>query len=523
MKLIKFGLIICGVLLFGGVRAKTVQVNFNPQPANGTLTVTYFDGIDIKIFSGDEVPVNSEITITAIPDEGYSLSELTVNGESIFKGEIVNKGIFVTETTNIVATFAANTYIITFDAQGGTVSPASQTVTYGTAVGTLPTPTLNNNTFGGWFTGTNGSGTQYTATTVYNTVGDITLYAKWTPIPPNTITASAGSNGTISPSGNVSVNQGDSQTFTFTPNTGYEIDQVLVDNVNNPAAVSSGSYTFSNVTANHTISVSFKAKQYTLTFDAKGGTVSPLSQTVTYGTAVGKLPTPTLNGNTFGGWWTAANGGGTQYLATTIYSIEGNITLYAKWEKITCGLEIEFERKGSNILICSVSKDEGIKSYEWGYITTEADTIWLRWEDLKNIDGLQEKDSTAYLNCQYIQYPENIIDNFKCFVKITTNENCVTYDEYIQKKGGNAPALLSPITAYPNPTKNHLSITLDKDIKGSYTVLLFNPFGQTVFTKQYAEYQNNDVLNIDFNLPPGIYFLTVKTKDEILTSKILIE
>ena len=49
------------------------------------------------------------------------------------------------------------------------------------------------------------------------------------------ITASAGANGSISPSGTVTVGQGGSQTFTITPNAGYRRAMVLVDNVNQPA------------------------------------------------------------------------------------------------------------------------------------------------------------------------------------------------------------------------------------------------------------------------------------------------
>ena len=44
-----------------------------------------------------------------------------------------------------------------------------------------------------------------------------------------TITASAGSNGSISPSGSVSVQHGDDQTFTVTADNGYQIKQILVD------------------------------------------------------------------------------------------------------------------------------------------------------------------------------------------------------------------------------------------------------------------------------------------------------
>lgn len=69
-----------------------------------------------------------------------------------------------------------------------------------------------------------------------------------------TITASAGSNGSISPSGSVVVNSGSSQAFTITANSGYKVGVVTVDGVSQGAITS---YTFSNVTANHTISATF--------------------------------------------------------------------------------------------------------------------------------------------------------------------------------------------------------------------------------------------------------------------------
>jgi len=69
-----------------------------------------------------------------------------------------------------------------------------------------------------------------------------------------TITASAGPNGSISPSGDQIVNQGSDKSFTITPDTGYQIDDVLVDG-SSVGAVSS--YTFNNVTEDHTIFATF--------------------------------------------------------------------------------------------------------------------------------------------------------------------------------------------------------------------------------------------------------------------------
>jgi uncharacterized repeat protein (TIGR02543 family) len=68
---------------------------------------------------------------------------------------------------------------VTFDAQGGAVSPVSATVTVGTAYGTLPAPTRAGYGFTGWFTATNGSGNAVTADTIVALHLDHTLYARW--------------------------------------------------------------------------------------------------------------------------------------------------------------------------------------------------------------------------------------------------------------------------------------------------------------------------------------------------------
>ena len=74
-----------------------------------------------------------------------------------------------------------------------------------------------------------------------------------TDLPP-TITASAGANGSISPSGEVLVGYNADQSFTITPDPGYVVADVLVDNGSVGARTS---YTFDNVTANHTIHATF--------------------------------------------------------------------------------------------------------------------------------------------------------------------------------------------------------------------------------------------------------------------------
>lgn len=71
-----------------------------------------------------------------------------------------------------------------------------------------------------------------------------------------TITASNGSGGTISPSGNLHVEKGKSSTFQFTPDKGFQVAKVYIDG--KVTKVKNNKYTFENVTANHTISVTFE-------------------------------------------------------------------------------------------------------------------------------------------------------------------------------------------------------------------------------------------------------------------------
>ena len=69
------------------------------------------------------------------------------------------------------------------------------------------------------------------------------------------ITATAGAGGSITPSGNVTVGYGADQTFTITADSGYRISDVLVDGQSVGAV---NTYTFYNVTGNHTISATFQ-------------------------------------------------------------------------------------------------------------------------------------------------------------------------------------------------------------------------------------------------------------------------
>jgi hypothetical protein len=93
-----------------------------------------------------------------------------------------------------------------------------------------------------------------------------------------TITAAVGPGGAISPKGDVSVYQGGNITFTFTPNTGYSVVEVLVDGDAKDIATS---YLFSDVGSNHTIEVNFAINQFPPAADAGAPQTVEEGETVT--------------------------------------------------------------------------------------------------------------------------------------------------------------------------------------------------------------------------------------------------
>ena len=174
----------------------------------------------------------------------------------------------------ISATFTATgTHTITASAgTGGTITPSGAVVVNdGANQGFTIAANTGYNILQVAVDGVNqGPITTYTFT---NVTADHTIAATFTPIT-FTITASAGSNGTITPSGAIVVNYGANQSFTIAGNSGYQVLQVTVDSVGQGPITS---YTFTNVTANHTISATFTtASTYTITASAgSGGTINP--------------------------------------------------------------------------------------------------------------------------------------------------------------------------------------------------------------------------------------------------------
>ncbi len=235
--------------------------------------------------------------------------------------------VSVTAARTFYAQFNASSYMVTWNANGGTPASSTTSQTYGATL-TLPTaPTRTGYTFAGWYTSASG-GTQVTSSTTYNKAGTTTYYAHWT-AKSNTITWNAGSNGgTVNGQSSVTttVNTGSSAAApSYTPvKTGHTFKGWYT-------AASGGSlYNTVTIFDARTFYAQFNAISYTVTWNANGGTPASSTSSQDYGAKL-TLPTaPSRAGYAFAGWYTSASGG-TQVTGSTTYSTAGATTYYAHW------------------------------------------------------------------------------------------------------------------------------------------------------------------------------------------------
>lgn len=256
-------------------------------------------------------------------------------------GTKISTTTVVTKDITYYAQWSINSYTLTFNPNGGTVTPTSKDLEYNSAYGTLPTPTRASDaqytyTFAGWYTAATG-GTQVTTTTKM-AAKDTTIYAHWTSNTRSYTVSYQTTYGTLNrTSQSVAYNSRGSCTLTM-PNNTAEFTYTFVGwyTAANGGGTKVGSeLTLETPAITGTVTyyayVTRSTKSYTHTFNANGGgTVSPATITKAYNIALGTLPTVSRTGYTFVGWFdTSAASGGTQ--ATTATKVTGTKTWYARW------------------------------------------------------------------------------------------------------------------------------------------------------------------------------------------------
>ena len=173
--------------------------------------------------------------------------------------------------------------------------------------------------FVSWSTG----GTNYTKSNAIIMNSPVTTTASWQT--QYQIVPSADSNSVINSSSDVWVNAGSSQTFTYSAKSGYTVNFVLVDGSSVPIT---GKYTFNNVQAKHTISVTSAVNPTITVSDSDGGSITPSGYVnVNYG----DNQTFTITANT--GYYTVdvtVNGASVGAVSSyTLNNIQGNYIISA--------------------------------------------------------------------------------------------------------------------------------------------------------------------------------------------------
>ena len=174
-----------------------------PKGTTGNLTISahWNYPVNYTVFdkNGDKIDrlSNTEYVFEDVlrSEEGYKLTALTQDGytfdgwyqddDDLGKTEklIKDQTLKGAKKWELYGKLTPNEYTVTFDpnAEGASVAPTSQLVTFDAAYGELPTPTREGYTFEGWYL----SKTEFTdankveATTIVKTPGDHMLYANW--------------------------------------------------------------------------------------------------------------------------------------------------------------------------------------------------------------------------------------------------------------------------------------------------------------------------------------------------------
>ncbi len=271
-------------------------------------------------------------TFRMVPNNGYYIYYVKVDGT--LRGSIPSYTFGnVTSNHTIAVQFRPlppNRYTLTVSKTGtgdGTVdqNPSGSIFAAGTVV-TLTAAPEEDSVFAGWSGACTGTSSSCSVTINSNVsvAASFTLKAAT-----YTITSTAGANGSISPQGNVTVNAGGSQTFAITPNNGYKVAEVVVDDASVGAPIS---YTFNHLTSNHRIAATFNllpANQYSLAVNKAGsgnGSVdqNPSGNAFSAGTGVTLTARPDED-SLFSGWSGACTGSAS-ICTVTVYS---NLTVTA--------------------------------------------------------------------------------------------------------------------------------------------------------------------------------------------------
>ncbi len=312
------------------IRVLPYTVTFDPN--GGTLTPSPYT------LETDDSGLIAEYPTPVPPKEGIPFQGWFTAADSSGGGPLAADHIFTGDTT-VYAHWNIPAYTVTFNANGGTVDPATAVTDMNGHV-QLPTPVREDFAFLGWFTAADDSGTQIPADQVFT--ADTTVYAHWKRTR-FTIGFDA-DGGKVDPETMKTDDSGHIEKYPVPTKEGCEFLGWFLEGAEEPVPQD---YQFTDsvlLTAHwketsppkdpeepsNPADPSSPAASYTVTFDANGGTVNPSTAKTDENGRVPSYPVPVRDGYIFVGWYTAAEDGD---LVTPLKIYSANTTVYAHWKQ----------------------------------------------------------------------------------------------------------------------------------------------------------------------------------------------
>lgn len=298
-------------------------------PSTGTKPTTSFTPTKTLIYNANGGSVEpayatgSNATLPTPTREGYRCIGWNTARDGSGTSYAVGASFTIRDTVTLYAQWAKLVnYTVTFNGNGGTVSPTSSKQ-YGKTDIKLPTPESALNWFVGWTENEDGSGTKYAAGATYNTPEkDVTLYAQWSPKYYVIFDPSGGSVTAHYQYEGYQADIYEGKALTLPTPTTTDPSEAFVGWYIGDTQVTSP-YT---PTANVTLTAKWNTK-VTVSYSANGGDTTPASQTIGQGASITLATAPTKTGYTFKGW----SDGTTTYSAGASYTVNANVTMIAQW------------------------------------------------------------------------------------------------------------------------------------------------------------------------------------------------
>lgn len=335
----------CAISIYNATRDRIeYTINVNQKAKDPTYTITYSPGMygsgeqltDTKVHDIDITLQGGIFTRTGYRQSGWS----TTDGGSL------SFGLSVSYAPNAAVTlypyWTAITYSVTLDRQGGTGGTLKVSAVFDSALPLITKPTRSGYTFGGYFSGLDGTGTMYygadgTSAQEWDCPSSTTLYAKWLPVYYTvTLDRQSGSGGTASVSAPYEGNMPQIET---PERAGYAFDGYFSGRRGSGTRYYNADGTGANVwdkTRSATIYANWMANVYNVTLDPQGGSGGTELVEATYDSAMPAITRPVRDGYEFGGYFSGVNGTGTMYYSgegTSVHSWDSAepATLYAHW------------------------------------------------------------------------------------------------------------------------------------------------------------------------------------------------